>query len=218
MEERRTARIVRPRYVLPAAGFVVVTLLVEIRATAGVDRFGTDHLQSLSGTDWEYLTTPGDLLVASALMAAGMVVLVCQGRRRLAKTWLAVSAVAVGVEFAGKLLIDQPRTVAPDRVADLITLSGSYPSGHVLRVVLLAGMAFTLWPRIMPLLVAWSLFTAVWVVITGMHSVSDAIGGVLAGLALAAYATATTGRPRRRYAARDAPAASCLRTTPNRPA
>jgi membrane-associated phospholipid phosphatase len=171
--------------VILVACFVAVAALVQAGTTAHLDRFGIAHLEPLAGGEWAYLTVPADPLVTAGLVGGAFLVLRGRDRTVEAYAWWIAFAAGVGIEVAGKLLIDQTQFNSTERVFDLFSLPGSFPSGHAMRAILLGAIASSLWPRLRAWAFTSSLAIAVAVELTGAHVVSDVVGGVLAGTILA---------------------------------
>jgi membrane-associated phospholipid phosphatase len=106
----------------------------------------------------------------------------------VAAAWLVALGAGFAVEIAGKELIGQIDYAAHERVFDLFTLPRSFPSGHSLRAVLLAGLATALWPRVRGWAIAWAIATAAMTEVCGMHVPTDVLGGLVAGFALGSWA------------------------------
>jgi membrane-associated phospholipid phosphatase len=164
----------------------VLAVLVDTGATNGLDRYAIRVLQPLADTNWIQVTLPADPLVASGLMLLAVAALVCRGRRRDGLALGLALLLGFGIEIAGKLWVHQIQFNETERVFDLVSFPGSFPSGHALRTVLLAAAAIALAPALRWLVVAWALATLGMIEASGMHVPTDIAGGVLAALALLA--------------------------------
>lgn len=188
-----------------AASFAALAVLVAAGACTGLDQWAVDHLMPggrftggepnlldalvpLAATRWSsgwsvaanVVTLPASLLVALALVA---------WRSRL----LAVVLVAaVAVETLCKHVLTRPELY--HGAHHIGPFDDSFPSGHTLRAVLLAG-AFA-----SPLSTAWAVAAIVVLQLAGWHTPTDIAGGILLGLLGLLGARALRGRrlPRRR--------------------
>ena len=141
--------------------------------------------------------------VATLALAAGLLV---DRRGRLALRLIVVFLVTGLIELAAKTVV--PQTPVPEdamRAPDPSLLDVStpypYPSGHMLRSVLLLGAIYALWPN-RPARIALLIFLAASAtsrVYLGTHWPSDVIGGALLGIAGLAWAfekqSAVSGQP-----------------------
>ena len=174
-------RLVAP---LCVAGLVVVAVLVQSGVTRPLDRYTLDHLQPLSSGSWSDLAVPADPFVAALLVALGTSLVWRRRGWAAAWPWPVALAASLVIEAAGKAWVAQIHFADPERVLDLVSLPGSFPSGHVTRAVILAGLAGALWPRLRLWPAVFVAFMAVWVVVSGMHVITDVAGGLLLGGAL----------------------------------
>ena len=117
------------------------------------------------------VTLPASFLIALAIVFA------CS--RLLA----AVLVAAVAVEVLCKELLDRPALY--DGSFHISAFDSSFPSGHALRTMLVAGAIAWKWPRTGPAAAAWVVVSVVLLLLAGWHTPSDlAAGVVLGGLAL----------------------------------
>jgi undecaprenyl-diphosphatase len=132
------------------------------------------------------------IAVAAVALAAG---LFFTGRRRLASRLLAVFVVTGLIELVFKMVVPQAPVPGdalrgPDPSLLDISTPYPYPSGHMLRAVLLLGAIYLLWPN-RPGRIAILLFlvaSASSRLYLGTHWPSDVLGGALLGIAGLAWA------------------------------
>jgi len=188
----------RPRHLPLWRWFVPLSLLVGLVALGAavdrgtlhsVDRWGYEHRAS-DPAALQPLTDPAELTVSALILFAALVGL--RKRKRVATVWLAVYAVSLGTEIVGKALVTTP-FAAPNTLVGTSITQGSFPSGHSMRVIVLAGALATAWPRSRWLAALWASATVALIEVSGMHSPSEVFGGVLGGLALIGAAWAAGG-------------------------
>ncbi len=190
-----------PRAVtLPTAGFLLLAVLVQATDFDILNSFARRHLQPLADGHGhptlnslaEALVTPAAPSIAVLAMAAAAGLLWRTGRRHAALAWPAALAGGLLVELVSKLVVQQHRSGVWHGYG--LTLDSSFPSGHMLRAIVLAGVVASLWPRLGPWLAGWCVAVATCLQLTGWHLPTDIAGGVLAGLALAAGARSIAAR------------------------
>ena len=141
-------------------------------------------------------SVPGTLEYVGVAMLALGAGLFFSGRRALAARLLAAFVATGLLEFAMKLWL--PQVPMPDEAARSTDPSPilevyypyPYPSGHMLRSVMLLGAVFVLWPNRLlraGILAILSLVAASRVYL-GVHWASDVLGGALLGIAGLAWA------------------------------
>jgi membrane-associated phospholipid phosphatase len=196
------------------AAFVALAVLVERGALTHVDQFAVDHLMPWlhpgassgggvaglvlpfrGGTNgwcvfldlWNY---PCSVLVSG--LGVGLAAAACLRRDRpgaaaaIAACWLAGNA----VELIGKHVIVRPTLYAEldgSRIP-IAAFDQSFPSGHMIRGIVLAAALTVALPRARRAVLVWLLPVAPFLVVSDAHTVSDVLGGLIAGAVLAGAA------------------------------
>lgn len=193
-----------------AAAFVVLTALVATGALTRLDQFSLDHLMpwlapgSPAGSTTSGLyrpfnhngviavklldlwTYPCSVLVSGLVIAVASLLL---GRRLGAVAALALPAAWVignAIEVAGKHVLVRPALYGTaDGVRVHVTaFDDSYPSGHMIRGLLVAGAVVLVWRRTTPWAVVWAVLVGPALVLQAAHTITDVVGGALVGLIL----------------------------------
>ena len=163
------------------AALVVLGAAVRQGRLEVIDHFAYTHLQPLREGDWSLLTAPAGPLAAPFLLIAGAVAMRRPATVRVA--WMLVFAASIPIELVGKRLVVRAHVDA-DRLP--WHAHDGYPSGHTMRGVILAGALAAAFPQARLPLIAWAAANAALVETTGMHPLSEVVGGLLGGMALVA--------------------------------
>jgi membrane-associated phospholipid phosphatase len=185
-----------------ATAFVVLAALVDITDFDRLNSFAVHHLQPLAGGNghprmraWtEVLISPGSPMIAAIVIAVAAMCLVAQRRPRAAAAWPAALVAALVVEVVSKLVVGQHRSGVWHGFG--LTFDSSFPSGHMLRAILITGAVAAVIPALRGALVVWCAAVAVCLLINGWHLPTDIAGGILAGMALYYFAQAFSLTPR----------------------
>jgi membrane-associated phospholipid phosphatase len=181
---------------------VVLAVLVEATDFDRLNSFAVHHLQPFAtGKGHPRLNALAELVVSPAAPTTAALVIAALAawlwlRRRPAEAlaWPAALVAAYAVELVSKLVIGQHRSGVWHGYG--LTLDSSFPSGHMLRAILLTGAMSALWPWLRQPLGWWCAAVAVCLLVSGWHLPTDIVGGILAGLALQRWAqTVAVRRP-----------------------
>lgn len=183
-----------------AALFALFSAISGARLLYGFDlwalRAAQSPASSLLDALGEFFSSVGGLSISGLALTVLLAWLFLSGRRALSVRLLISFAVASVIEIALKMWL--PQVPMPEEFSrssghePLVEFEYPYPypSGHMLRSVILLGAIFLLWKNRLArvLIVAVVVGMAASRVYMGVHWASDVIGGVLLGLAGLAWA------------------------------
>jgi membrane-associated phospholipid phosphatase len=129
----------------------------------------------------QLVTVPAASVLSLLLAGAGWLVLWRRGRRRAAVVWAAAWVAGTAIEVLTKGALTRPPLFAHG--LHLVGFDASYPSGHTIRIVLVAATIAVAWPAARIWVAAWAVCAVVLTEVAGFHTPSDVAGGlVLAAL------------------------------------
>ena len=196
---------------------MVLAALVDITDFDRLNAFAVHHLQPLAGGNghprmrqWtEVLISPAGPMITALIVAAASICLLARRRNRAAVAWPAALAMALVVEIVSKLVVGQHRSGIWHGFG--LTFDSSFPSGHMLRAILITGAVAAVIPALRLVLGLWCVAVGVCLLINGWHLPTDIAGGILAGMALYYFARAYSLTPR--TAASPSPSSSSYQGT-----
>jgi undecaprenyl-diphosphatase len=190
----------KPIFVASAAAFALLSAAAGARWLYPVDVWALHVAQHRTSETLdaagEVFSVPGDLEYATTALVVLSAVLFLGGRRVVAGRLLTAFVITGLVEFAMKMLLPQvpmpeesARSTDPSPIFE-VAYPYPYPSGHMLRSVILLGAVYVLWPNKFAR-VAVLVFLAGMAasrVYLGVHWASDVLGGALLGVTGVAWA------------------------------
>jgi membrane-associated phospholipid phosphatase len=197
---------VRVRVGLLVAAFAALAGLVAAGSLTRIDQWAVDHLMPgmhyrattqtfvesvvpLLHANWHpplhgianVVTLPASVLPSLLIAGAGWFVLWRRGRRRTAVAWAAAWVAGTTIEVLTKATLTRPALYSHG--VHLVGFDASYPSGHTIRIVLVAATLIVAWPAARVWVAAWAACAVVLTEVAGFHTPSDVAGGlVLAAL------------------------------------
>ncbi len=127
------------------------------------------------------VTVPAGALPSLLIAGAGWLVLWRRGRRRAAVVWAAAWMAGTAIEVVTKGTLTRPPLFWHG--LHLVGFDASFPSGHTIRIVLVAATIAVVWPAARIWVAAWAVCAVVLTELAGYHTPSDVAGGlVLAAL------------------------------------
>ena len=198
---------------LLACAFAALAVLVAAGALTHVDQWAVDNvmpganvhrhgggvlegLVPLLHSNWNsayavaanIVTLPASFLISLAIAYA------CSRLLGLALV------AAVAVEVLCKEVLTRPALY--DGSFHIASFDSSFPSGHTLRTVIVAGAIAWRWPRARQIAVAWAIASIVLLQLAGWHTPTDIAGGIVLGALALLGARAAGALGGRRLAAR----------------
>lgn len=188
---------------LLSCAFGALAVLVAVGAFTRIDQWAVDHL--MPGANFHHPQTglldglvpllhsrwdspydvAANIVTLPAVFLFSLAIAFASSRR------LAIALVAaVAVEVLCKELLTRPAL----HNGSFATFDSSFPSGHALRTVIVAGAIASAWPRAGRVAAAWAIGAIVLLLLAGWHTPTDLAGGVLlGGLALLGARRLTRG-------------------------
>ena len=190
----------KPIFVASAAAFALLSAAAGARWLYPIDVWALHMAQHRTSETLDAVgkvfSVAGDLEYSATALVVLSAVLFLGGRRVLAGRLLTAFVVTGLVEFAMKMLLQQvpmpeetARSTDPSPIFE-VAYPYSYPSGHVLRSVILLGAVCALWSNMFArvAVVVFLAGMAASRVYLGVHWASDVLGGALLGVTGIAWA------------------------------
>ncbi len=183
--------------------FAILAVLVAVGALARIDNYGLDHLAPgglpveseipLLGRLFQYhghsfdasqvVMLPGTFAASVLLLLLGCAILWRRGDRRAVLLWGGAFIAANVVVIACKGTIAKPALYGlyNTEPVKLSEFDMSFPSGHTMRIALLAALFAYVWHWLRWPLLAWVVVAVAAIEIDHLHTLSDIVGGLLLG-------------------------------------
>jgi len=198
---------VRVRVGLLAAAFAALAVLVAAGSLTRIDQWAVDHLMPgahyrtttqtfveslvpLLHASWHPLlhgianvvTLPASVVPSLLIAGVGWLVLWRRRRRHAAVAWAAAWVAGTAIEVLTKETLTRPALFAHGR--HLVRFDASFPSGHTIRIVLVAATVIVVWPAARHWVAAWAACAIVLTELAGFHTPSDVAGGLVLAVLL----------------------------------
>jgi membrane-associated phospholipid phosphatase len=203
----------RRNAVLLVCAFAALAGLIAAGAFISLDQWAVDHLMPgasfgtgegglleglvpLLHSNWssgyaiaaDIVTLPASFLISLAIVSA------------CSRLFGIALAAAVAAETVCKEVLTRPALY--DGSFHIAQFDSSFPSGHALRTVIVAGAIVWRWPRARYLALSWAVASLSLIQLAGWHTPTDIAGGVLLGALALLGARAAGALGGRRLAAR----------------
>lgn len=194
-----------------AAAFAALSALVAGGALTQLDQWAMDHamtdvrvtgakvtlakaLVPLLHTDFGspldvvtgVVTAPASLVISFVLVAVCCAAMQRRGRMRAAYAWAGAWLAGNVVEVLCKSTLSRPALYS--RGLHVVAFDSSFPSGHTIRSIIVAGAIATAFPAARLWVAAWAAASLALLEADAWHTPSDIAGGVLLSALLVAAA------------------------------
>lgn len=177
---------------LLSCAFAALAVLVAAGAFTRVDQWAVDHLMPgassypahgslvdglvpLLHSRWDspYAVAANIVTLPASFLLSVAIAFACS------RVFGIALVAAVAVEVLCKELLARPALHAGS--FHIAAFDSSFPSGHALRMVIVAGAVASTWPRARRFAAGWAIVALVLLLLAGWHTPTDLAGGVLLG-------------------------------------
>ncbi len=184
--------------------FSILAVLVAVGALTRIDNYALGHLAPgelpveseipLLGRLFQYhghnfdasqvVRLPGTLAASVLMLLLGCAILWRRGDRRGVLLWVAAFIAANVVVTVCQVAIAKPALYGlyNTEPVKLSEFDMSFPSGHTMRIALLAALFAYVWQWLRWPLLAWLVVAVVAIEVDHLHTLSDILGGLLLGV------------------------------------